>query len=818
MIARRRVGTALLIAALIAVIGGSGPLSMGVGAAAATWPQTPKVDPPPLPVDPVTPQESLDGLGISGYPDRLSVQPGESVKFMVSTKSPAFRATMVRVVHGDADPRGPGIKEQVIESDVNKEYPGRYQTLPLGSYVTVPDDDDLRPDGSFTITAWIAPTTVPGSTLNPIAYRRTPVGTGAVQGIVTKWSETEKAGYGMFVDRDGGLGLRLADRAGRTQTVSTGVKLKPWAPALRGVEPGGAVRPQHVNSSGWYFAAVSYDAGTGKVGLYQYPLTGLPNDSQAVVTRTIEARGLKNATAPLLIAAYQGDRDRPTGFYNGKIDAPRVYDRALDEREIQALRRGGPAGRAVAAFDFSQKMDTDQVVDTSRNHLRGRAVNLPVRAVTGHNWQAEEQDFKQVPEQYGAMYFHDDDLGDATWEPSFTWRVPADARSGVYAAKLEADGRVYHATFVVRPKHGRPTSKIALLVPTFSYLAYGMTGYFVSGMSQYSQHTDGSGVVYSSHLRPLTNLRPYASGLKGEGRPWQFEADTHIIDWLESTGHTVDYITDHDLHREGRKLLDDYKVVLTGSHPEYTSAPMLDALQGWLNDGGRLMYLGGNGFYWVTPLDRTGTYTELRRHDGTEAWQGAPGEYYHNTTGEFGGLWRFRGRPPQQLAGVGFTAQGFGSRLGTGLYNRPLDRSPQSHDPKAAWVFDGVKATGPIGDFDSLQSRGGPMGEELDRADYALGTADNTIVLGSGTGFGDEYMFVKEENNTANLMEGGTVNWLVRGDVALTYYPKGGAVFAASSIAWAGSLFYNNYDNDIATITGNVLDTFSSGKPLPGTG
>ncbi|QXJ22496.1 hypothetical protein AGRA3207_003505 [Actinomadura graeca] len=816
MIARSRVGTALLATALVAVAAGSGPLSTGVGA--ATRPQTPKIEPPPLPADPRTPQEGLDSLGISGYPDRLSVEPGESVKFRVSTKSAAYRATMVRVVHGDADPRGPGIKEQVVQSDANKEYPGKYQTLPLGSYVTVPDNRDLRVDGSFTITAWIAPTTVPGSKLNPTAYQRTPVGTGAVQGIVTKWSDEEKAGYGMVVDRDGGLGLRLADRSGHISTVSTGVKMKPWTPALRGVEPGGAVRPQHVNSSGWYFAAVSYDAGSGKVRLHQYPLTGHPNDSEAVVTRTIDARGLKNATAPLLIAAYQGAQGRPAGFYNGKIDAPKVFDRALDDREIRSLQRGGSAGGAVAAYDFSQKMDGDRVVDTSANRLHGRAVNLPVRAVTGHDWKADEQDYKLVPEQYGAMYFHDDDLGDAAWEPGFTWRVPENARSGVYAARLEADGRIYHATFVVRPKHGKPTSKVAFLVPTFSYLAYGLTGDFVSGLSQYSRHTDGSGVVYSSALRPITNLRSYATGRKGEGRPWQFEADTHIIDWLESTGRTVDYITDHDLHREGAKLLDDYKVVITGSHPEYTSEPMLDALQGWLNDGGRLMYLGGNGFYWVTPLDRTGTYTELRRHDGTEAWQGAPGEHYHSTTGEYGGLWRFRGRPPQQLVGVGFTAQGFGSRMGTGMYSRPLDRSPQSHDPRAAWVFNGVKSTGPIGDFESLQSPGGPMGEELDRADYALGSADNTIVLGSGTGFGDEYLFVKEENNTANLMEGGTINWLVRGDVTLTRYPKGGAVFSASSISWAGSLFYNKYDNDIATITGNVLTTFSADKPLPGTG
>ena len=75
------------------------------------------------------------------------------------------------------------------------------------------------------------------------------------------------------------------------------------------------------------------------------------------------------------------------------------------------------------------------------------------------------------------------------------------------------------------------------------------------------------------------------------------------------------------------------------------------------------MYMGGNGFYWITSLDSTGRFIEVRREHGTEHWQGAPGETYHATTGEFGGLWPFRGRAPQRLVGVGFTAQGVRPQL-----------------------------------------------------------------------------------------------------------------------------------------------------------
>jgi N,N-dimethylformamidase len=53
----------------------------------------------------------------------------------------------------------------------------------------------------------------------------------------------------------------------------------------------------------------------------------------------------------------------------------------------------------------------------------------------------------------------------------------------------------------------------------------------------------------------------------------------------------------------GLALLARYKTVVTGSHPEYHTAQMLDALQAYRDTGGKLVYLGGNGFYWKIALD-----------------------------------------------------------------------------------------------------------------------------------------------------------------------------------------------------------------------
>ena len=52
--------------------------------------------------------------------------------------------------------------------------------------------------------------------------------------------------------------------------------------------------------------------------------------------------------------------------------------------------------------------------------------------------------------------------------------------------------------------------------------------------------------------------------------------DTHIVDWLEVKGFTVDVITDQDLHFEGAAVLAPYKAVVTGTHPEYYSWPMME--------------------------------------------------------------------------------------------------------------------------------------------------------------------------------------------------------------------------------------------------
>src|SRR5919108_2824452 len=129
-------------------------------------------------------------MPIVGYADQLSACPGDVVSFKVSTVADRYRASLVRLIHGDVNPAGPGYKEERLDAAFAGEYPGRHQRYPRGSYVELPDDGRLALAG-FTLQAWILPT-APGPT---------------AQGVITRWSE-EEGGYGLFIDERGALELR----------------------------------------------------------------------------------------------------------------------------------------------------------------------------------------------------------------------------------------------------------------------------------------------------------------------------------------------------------------------------------------------------------------------------------------------------------------------------------------------------------------------------------------------------------------------------------------------------------------------------------
>ena len=552
-------------------------------------------------------------IPLIGYTDRLSAGPGETIEFKVSSRSDRpFGARLVRVVCGDPNPDGPGIKEIEVASEFEGSWPSRAQDAHLGSYARV---DGARPGGgAMTVVATVWPT------LPELGG----------QGIVS-WL-AGSSGLALVLDGERGAVLRAGVAGdGTVEEVAVGKPLR---------------------ARTWYrvWASIDPDSRTVAVGQASLDASPVVDDSGSARRRTERPLAAAGAGA-LFIAA--GGGEPVGGHFNGKVERPYIAGSGPAGIASPPPREPDPASPVIADWDFSREIPSQRVVDTGPNGWHGALVNLPARAMKGSAWTGDEHCWRHAPDQYGAIHFHDDDLHDCDWETDFTYTVPDDLPSGAYAARLTCGDHQDMIPFFVRPRLGEPGGPICVLVPTFTYTVYanysrGLTNdayrararewgasdrtaddHREYGLSTYNFHRDGSGIGYASRLRPILNLRSAflayvderGSGLR------HYPADTHLFDWLEACGYRYDVVTDEDLHRHGTDLIAPYQVVLTTSHPEYHTARTLDALEQFLGGGGRLVYLGGNGFYWRVALhDDVPGAVEIRRAEGgIRAWAAEPG-------------------------------------------------------------------------------------------------------------------------------------------------------------------------------------------------
>ena len=742
-------------------------------------------------------------ITLIGYADHVIVRPGETIRFMVSSETGAgYDAEIVRLICGDVNPEGPGYKEERVETPVSGRYRGRRQQISAGSYVVVPGSPALT---SLSVAAMIWPT-LPGE--------------GVPQSLVANYSDEERRGFALRLDEAGAVALSVGDGR-QVETVSTALP---------------------VRAREWTWVGATFDGTSGRAVVFQRGLQRYPQiETEGRAERTLGVR-IGPSAAPVTLAAHVregvGEGAVMAGHYSGKIDGPRLAKAALSSEDLERLQHEPLAlgDDLLAAWDFGREIPTTRVVDVGPNALHGRTVNLPARAMKGWNWSGREMSWRHAPAEYGAIHFHDDDIYDAGWEADFELVVPAETRSGLYAARLKQGAAEEYIPFYVRPPRGAQRPDILFLAPTASYLAYGnfmlalhddlceqgntrllvIQPYEVFlasrpefGRSLYDRHADGSGVFHFSRLQPNLSMRPKAMRWDGDGSSVrQFNADTHLLDWLEAMGHAYDIATDEDLHAEGAACLEPYRVVITGAHPEYHSTRMWEAIKAYTDHGGRLMYMGGNGFYWhIAFHEELPGVIEVRKAAVSRNWEAEVGEVYHAFNGELSGGFRSGGRPPQMLVGVGMAAMGFDKAS-------PYRRGPDSFDPRAAFIFDGVSEEELIGDFGLLG--GGAAGIEIDRADALLGTPPHALVVATSRGRHSVMFRAAIEELMANGFEtSGAQCDTVRADMVYFETPNDGAVFSTGSIAWCGALSHNGYDNNVSRITDNVVRRFASGGSSP---
>lgn len=433
----------------------------------------------------------------------------------------------------------------------------------------------------------------------------------------------------------------------------------------------------------------------------------------------------------------------------------------------------------------------------------------PTFAVTSSRWDGSALDPRLAPSHYDAVHFHDTDMAGLDWPVTHEVTVPHEAPSGVYAFELRAGDVVERIPFFVAPS--RPAAEIAFVVPTTTYLAYAdeyLPPHLYEWIgtdrghefardnelrSLYDYHGDGSGVSLVSTRKPKATLRDdYRYPLCGD--PHNLPVDLHFLKFCAREGIAIDVLTDRDLHEGGAALLANYPAVCTGSHPEYLSVQMEQAYRDYIANGGRLAYLGGNGF--AAAVAYRNDLLELRRGptQAGRTWDGPLAEMNFALTNEPGGYLRDRGRGEFSLVGVGIALMGFSPA-------RPYEKTEAGRSEKFAWLFDGVSDR--FGDHGIVQ--GGAAGYEVDAVNFHLGSPADITVVATATGFPPSYV-----DDPGKWYEGGEPEREAqrRADMTFWRHPSGGMVFCASSVAFLGALPPPGEQNDVGRLVTNLLGAF----------
>jgi len=239
-----------------------------------------------------------------GYADRMSVAPGETIRFFVNCDGVTrYGAGLVRLYSGDLHPSGAGFREQEVAAPFQGHYGGRGQEIRAGSHLCI-DSGGFPALDSFTLATWILPT----------------MAGCARQVIMGRFDAPSHAGFALVLDDSGALALEIGEGDGRVETLSTCVPLC---------------------NNRWYRISVSFDGTNGEARVVQTPMANNEGLRETIEQRVFATRPQATPATRFMIAACEGTpangRPAATGFFNGKIEAPRVCDRPLSPERIAAL-------------------------------------------------------------------------------------------------------------------------------------------------------------------------------------------------------------------------------------------------------------------------------------------------------------------------------------------------------------------------------------------------------------------------------------------------------------------------------------------------
>lgn len=505
--------------------------------------------------------------------------------------------------------------------------------------------------------------------------------------------------------------------------------------------------------------------------------------------------------------------DRCLGNYPWRLQSHAIHLGACASRNEPNLNAKFAAIRpdtseGLLAWDFPTLLPREPILSSGgADPLRLDVVNQPAICITSARRNGSSFDPRLAATHYDAIHCHDDEIGLLQWPPSHRVTVPENSHSGVYAFQVEWEVGYERVVFFVNSS--RALSLLLYLVPTATYLAYadeclanhlyqwkcddrGHRFAIANNLnSLYDYHSNLSGVSICSYKKPKDDFAYPLCGC-----PHNLPVDLHFLRFCHENGFVFDGLTDH-LHEGGIDGLHGYRAIVTGSHPEYTSIGIEQALRQFVTEGGSIAYLGDKGFAGV--VASKDDLMELRRLplEARRTGDSPIAEQSLSITNQPGGYLRSRGRGEFSLIGAAISLMGFDGA-------RPSTRTDESYQAGCAWLFEGVDnwTFGSPGIV-----LGAAAGYEVDATSPALGTSRDTIIIACATDFPDSFV-----HHPRRWYEGGDPERVSRprAEMTLRNLAAGGFVFSASSVGWCGALPAANGMNDVGKITLNLLNRLSA--------
>lgn len=347
--------------------------------------------------------------------------------------------------------------------------------------------------------------------------------------------------------------------------------------------------------------------------------------------------------------------------------------------------------------------------------------------------------------------------------------VPNDWQSGYYVAKISSGSDYSELPFFIRSGSPGRTSNVLVKMSDTTVQAYTAWG----GRS-----------LYSDPFSPqITFDRPYDDMSLFERYELPF------LQWAEKYGYLFDYCSSLDLHLDPQ-ILGNYRLMISIGHDEYWSFEMRDQVEAFVASGGNVCFLSANTCYWQARFDFSNGRRIMYCYKETEAGAGrldpvrddprkVTVRWYESPVN----------RPETKLTGVSY-------QYGAGWWNDPIVPSARYRGytvvNSSHWVLAG-----------SGLSNGDIFGQGTSVDDAILGY--ETDATGTGT---PENFIELASDDLGDWGPGGQA-----GRATMGIYRRGGLVFTAGTVNWAGGLRLDGTATPVDRITRNLLAALSSDPP-----